>query len=149
MTTNNERVRFGNNKNTLYTIKEDETIYFGISRCNSDSPDIFNKKMGRLIARGRAALAQAEWNQTSNGSGPPFQLVADDKAGLRGAVSVTDVDQLLQYFSVIDEFAYDEFAGVNIKKRLVERRAGACSPEPGMSDGCCGRCAGHSVQLGQ
>ena len=104
-----ERTRYSkhpnksNRKNTLFTFREGDFIYFGISRCNLNAGDKFTKKQGYAVAKARAYKASEEFL-------PPnmaYTLTTHEN-GLRGVCQVKDVHKLLQYFENIDEFmAYD------------------------------------------
>lgn len=90
--TGNVRIRYskveesGNRKNTLVTIREGDTIYFGIAMCNLKK-DVFTKDMGIKIATGRAEAAKGE----------------SANSELRGAVNFNNIKDLLEYFDSIDE----------------------------------------------
>jgi hypothetical protein len=86
----------GKPKNTLYTIRKNDTIYFGISRCNAKH-DQFRKEAGKHIASERALLAVDEFaaDQVSD-----FTLYQN---GLRGVCPTEKVIEMLQYFDNIDE----------------------------------------------
>ena len=88
-------------KNTLYTIRVDNQVYFGISRCNTEQ-DQFSKAHGRYIASGRAELA------LEDGADSEDMLV--HVSGLRGVVAAEKVDKLLTYFKQIDEYLLPEYA---------------------------------------
>jgi hypothetical protein len=45
-------------KDTLFTFREGELIFFGIARCNLKVGDKFDREKGRLIAQKRALKAQ-------------------------------------------------------------------------------------------
>jgi hypothetical protein len=118
MNTNEVRmVRYGRvdgaPKNVLYTIRKGETIYFGISRCNT-SHDSFRKTNGKLIASERALLAEEEVseNQVSD-----FAL---HKSGLRGVCSKEKVVEMLKYFDFIDRIMFDRSAKGKKQRKKVE-----------------------------
>jgi hypothetical protein len=50
-------------KNTLLSFSQDGRIFFGIARCNLDSGDRFNRKIGRSIAAKRALAALRFWEE--------------------------------------------------------------------------------------
>jgi hypothetical protein len=85
----------GQPKNCLYTIRRDNTIYFGISRCKFDSGDRFIKDKGRFIASERAYLATDELDDNVSD-------LLTDVSGLRGAINRDNVVKLLQYFENVD-----------------------------------------------
>lgn len=74
----------GNPRATLATIRNGDTIYFGVSVCSPK--DHFNKKLGRLIAFNRAQKAQEE--QEEQGLNNRFW----------GLVPVESVEDLLDTF---------------------------------------------------
>lgn len=102
-----EKVRFGRiedtrePKNTLVTVRKDDQIYFGISRCRI-THDKFNKEEGLKLARLRANVAIAD---------PKGKWTIDDKdfrlhsSGLFGSVNINAVGELLDYFNNIDVIA--------------------------------------------
>lgn len=102
-----ERVRYGRvdntrlPKNTLVTIRRDDMIYFGISRCRLDA-DRFTKEDGKRLAKQRADIAASgvagAW--TIDGS---FYV---HKSEVFGQVAVEDISKLLDYFQNIDEISY-------------------------------------------
>ncbi len=99
-----ERVRYGRvadthlPKNTLVTIRKDDTVYFGISRCRL-SADRFTKEEGKRRAKQRADIAASNvagaW--TIDGS---FYV---HKSGVFGQVAADDIIKLLTYFRNVDE----------------------------------------------
>jgi len=91
-----ERVRYNRKpdsrlpRDTLVTFRSEDTVYFGISRCNPE--DRFTKEQGKTRARLRADIAsQGKWK------------VSDDcylhSSGLMGQVPVDKVVRLLNYFN--------------------------------------------------
>lgn len=86
----------GRPKNTLYTIRRGETIYFGISRCNPKF-DQFRKDAGKHIAAERAVLAVEEHEAT------PVSDFEPHERGLRGVCTRAAIVDLLQYFDHIDD----------------------------------------------
>ena len=93
-----------NRKNTLVTITDGETIFFGISRCNVTAGDKFLKAKGRGVARGRALKAQEEFPNSSQADGTIADLnFVTHSSGLRGFVQQDRVPELLEYFRNIDE----------------------------------------------
>ena len=104
---NNEKVRYGKDwnsqpKNTLYTIRKEGKIYFGVSRTNIIAGDRFNKQRGKQIAKGRAEFAIED----------PAELVQEEyelidgvymhNNGMRGFTPIDNVKSLLSYFDNID-----------------------------------------------
>lgn len=107
MSTRETMVRYGRlegtrtPKNTLVTLRQGDTVYFGISRCNNKAGDTFKKTMGTQIAESRARLAASEdrtnrLHVTDNGD------VNLHESGLRGSVDVANIRALLNYFSEVD-----------------------------------------------
>jgi hypothetical protein len=100
------RVRYGrvNNqpKNTLVTICDGETIYFGISRCRMNE-DRVNKEEGKRLALFRAEIAASNVAGAWAKDGTLFV----HKTGVFGNVKKDDVRKLLEYFDNIDEFAVE------------------------------------------
>lgn len=91
-------------KNTLFTIRNGNVIYFGISRCcmQHDHP---NKEIGKFIASERASLAKKEMSD----------VTVDDltihRGGFRGAVNTNKIIDLLRYFDDIDKVMYEQRGG--------------------------------------
>ena len=97
-----------NPKNTLVTVNDGQTVYFGIARCNLKL-DTFHKRVGRYIASERALLARDDtqeyrYNQLNDG---PIRL---HESGLRGSVPSSEVKQLVQYFREVDGYVLDQLA---------------------------------------
>lgn len=107
----NIRCRYGRDnghpKNTLVTCQEDDTIYFGVSRCNpnpspkSGKKDAFRKDIGRMIALGRMDKAREEGE---NGGYMQDGNIRRHFSGLRGYVKVNHIEDLLSYFEDIDYY---------------------------------------------
>jgi len=110
------RVRYGrlskNNrtpKNTLVTIREGDTVYFGISRCNRKM-DIFHKNIGTYIAKQRADLVREEVDSSSDYS---TYVPTNDidfvlhKSGLRGKVALSNIKEVVKFFRCVDEYCLD------------------------------------------
>lgn len=107
--TENTRIRYGrvndhSPKNTLVTVRDGDTVYFGISRCNMDAGDRFNKDTGKMIASRRAALAASESDRYNYLSGTNVQV---HDSGLRGRVPRESIVDLLRTFGSIDRVLYD------------------------------------------
>jgi hypothetical protein len=94
----------GKPKNTLYTIRKGESIYFGISRCNHKF-DQFRKDAGKHIAAERAVLAAEEHE------GLPVSDFEPHERGLRGVCTRSAIVELLQYFDHIDDILIDKLNG--------------------------------------
>ena len=121
MNKDTERVRYGrvntkNNvkapKNTLFTFRDGELIYFGIARCNNVF-DAFRKETGKLIAKNRAKTAASEFGV---GGVSENQLRASEidglelhRSGLRGVVNINEIKALLRYFNNIDDIMLPEY----------------------------------------
>lgn len=86
-------------KNTLVTYNNDESIFFGIARCN-DKLDIFNKNIGKRIARNRANLTLRDNTSTYINVPNTSILIYQDQ--LRGVVPALKVKELLHFFYNID-----------------------------------------------
>ena len=83
-------------KTTLVTFREEDTIYFGISRCNSNL-DTFSKFLGKRIAENRAVLAKSGTTFTQK-----IGTVSTHESGLRGSIDVSNIKDLINYFYDID-----------------------------------------------
>lgn len=102
---NNEMVRYGyslgnNNspqrKDALFTFRDGDLIFFGISRCNLKVGDKFDRELGKEIAKGRARKAHEFYVNGNNGRISPetYQFLALD----RGYCHVNKIKKLLAYF---------------------------------------------------
>lgn len=94
-------------KNTLVTVKDGDTLYFGIARCNRKL-DVFHRKVGSYIAEQRALLARDDtqeyrYDRLDNG----LEL---HESGLRGSVSLSNVRQLINHFEGVDQYVLDNLA---------------------------------------
>jgi len=82
----------------MVTIREGDTIYFGIARCRLNY-DRFDKGKGLDRARVRANVAKSnpagEWKVDGG-----FYL---HRSGLFGNVKIGEVPKLLEYFRNVDE----------------------------------------------
>lgn len=87
-------------KNTLYTIRHDDLIYFGIARCHSRL-DTFHKHLGTQIASDRCHLAVEEFLDTT------IEDFVVHHSGLRGVVRADSVPVLLEYFDNIDRISLE------------------------------------------
>ena len=100
----NRRVRYGRvegraPKNTLVTVREDNTIYFGIARCRTEA-DRFTKADGLKLANLRCEVARSNPDGHFSVDGS-FQL---HSSGLFGQVDVDDVTKLLSHFDSVDDW---------------------------------------------
>lgn len=104
MTRYSKHPNAANRKNTLVTIMEGDTIFFGISRCNMHAGDKFLKAKGKLVAKARAEKAFKEFAPLASvmAKQGEFELNAFSN-GLRGFVHHTHVPELLEYFRNIDK----------------------------------------------
>lgn len=87
-------------KNTLVTVKDGDTVYFGIARCNRDK-DTFNKKVGGYIAAQRAELVKEDTVANYDLLGGNVKL---HKSGLRGCVDYKNIKAVINYFKMVDEY---------------------------------------------
>jgi hypothetical protein len=97
------RVRYGRTndkqpKNTLVTVRVEDTLFFGIARCriSDDRPD---KYVGKDLAALRCEVAADEPWKTDTHDGT-FHL---HRSGMLGCVNVDEKEKLLSYFRNIDE----------------------------------------------
>lgn len=107
--TENIRIRYGRvdgktPKNTLVTVRDGDTVYFGISRCNTSAGDVFHKELGKYIATRRAALAVNESDKYGYLVGTNVQM---HRSGLRGRVPRENIVDLLNTFGNIDVMLRD------------------------------------------
>lgn len=96
-------------KNTLVTVQDGDTVYFGISRCNRKL-DTFHKNIGTYIATKRMKLVNNDdendidmWKYDQIDNSELFV----HSSNLRGWVPVEDVKLLIRYFRVVDEHCLD------------------------------------------
>lgn len=106
-----------NRKNTLVTIRDGDTIFFGISRCNVSAGDKFSKAKGQMVAKARAEKARQEFgaigavvnaaraSQQADGFVAGSGHLSTHFSGLRGFIRADSVPELLQYFRNIDKIA--------------------------------------------
>jgi len=86
-------------KNTLATICDGDTIYFGIARCNRKL-DTFRREVGTHIASKRAELAkEGSCNDVITTVEADLQV---HSSKMRGFISVDRVKELVIYFNDID-----------------------------------------------
>ena len=94
-----ERVRYNRKpdsrlpRDTLVTFRSEDTVYFGISRCNPE--DRFTKEQGKTRARLRANVA----SQNCAGNWKINDGCHLHSSGLMGKVPVDKVVRLLNYFN--------------------------------------------------
>jgi len=103
------RVRYGRledrkPKNTLVTVREDNTVHFGIARCNVQL-DRFHRKIGTYIAEQRAELARTEIAAERYKTLGRIRL---HESGLRGSVPLSEVKTLVKYFRDVDQYCLDQ-----------------------------------------
>lgn len=99
-----EKVRFGktkagHRKNTLVTVRVNDDIYFGISRCriSGSNTDKFDKDEGLKLARLRASNAidnsKCEFDADKG--------LSLHRSGMFGRVDISSVKSLINYFKTI------------------------------------------------
>jgi len=120
--TENAMVRYGRvdnrtPKNTLVTVRDGDTVYFGISRCNTDAGDTFKKDTGKMIASRRAALAASESEGYGYMVGTNVQV---HDSGLRGRVPRENIVELLRTFGNIDSVLLDRAVASRTSSEHVE-----------------------------
>lgn len=102
----NTRFRHGRNRRgelcgTLVTVREGDTIYFGIAKCNLKC-DSFSKADGRERAIDKAYIAYDNRDKFRN------PIVKDGltlhKSGLLGKCNVDNIPALLDYFRDASNF---------------------------------------------
>jgi hypothetical protein len=98
-------VRYGvlNNdrKDTLYTFRAGEHIFFGIARCNLKAGDKFDRELGKKIAMNRALKAK-ELVDSGQASVTEAGKLDDVTWNVSyGCVPVGDVKSLLNYFHTL------------------------------------------------
>ena len=93
-----------NIKNTLVTNRIGNFIFFGISRCNKDKGDAFNKQRGVMIAEQRALLAEEDTELEQI----PETNIQVQHSWLRGKVHRDNVVQLLAVFDNIDGILFNK-----------------------------------------
>jgi len=104
-------------KNTLVTLRRDETVYFGIARCNRIAGDTFKRQGpsgGSTIAQVRLQLALED---------NPASLVNRGNVwihpkGLRGQVNVANVKELIEFFNNVDTWCYNRGVASHRTPRL-------------------------------
>lgn len=100
----NFRVRYGRvgnqPKNTLVTVRQGDTVFFGIARCRLNA-DTAVKDEGKRLAAFRANIAASNVAGAWDKDGSLFV----HKSGVFGQVAVTDIKKLLEYFDNIEEIS--------------------------------------------
>lgn len=98
-------VRYGvlknDRKDTLYTFRSGENIFFGIARCNLKAGDKFDRELGTKIAMNRALKAKA---LVDSGEASPSEAGKLDEVTWNvayGCIPVSDVKSLLKYFHTL------------------------------------------------
>jgi hypothetical protein len=94
-------VRYGklnsDRKDTLFTFRSEDKIFFGIARCNVKVGDVFDKELGRKIAQNRALKAQEVFK--SGNVALESGNIEDMKEFIPyGGIPVADIKSLLNYF---------------------------------------------------
>jgi hypothetical protein len=90
-------------KNTLVTLRDGDTIYFGIARCRL-TMDMATKEEGKRWASYRALQAATDKNLLADKNiGEMDGTLLVHRDGLLGKVHVESVEKLLNYFDNIDE----------------------------------------------
>jgi len=112
------RVRYGRldnrkPKNTLVTVRDNDTVYFGIARCNVQL-DTFHKNIGTYIAEQRARLARDD-TQVYRYNTLDGTSVKLHESGLRGSVPVSEVKEVVRYFRDVDQYCLDNLTPRNVK----------------------------------
>lgn len=97
------RIENGWPKNTLVTVRKEDRVYFGISRCllSEDRP---KKSEGREEAKRKLqkALSEADDDWRQDGS------LLIHSTGHFGVVSADEVPRLLEYFRNVDKICKEE-----------------------------------------
>ncbi len=86
-------------KNTLFTTRDGNLIFYGISECNLKIGDKYNKELGKKIAIGRAIEAKRLFEEEV----PVNFNDGDAKANRMGVIAEHNIKELLYYF---DNLAY-------------------------------------------
>ena len=90
--------RSGQRRSTLVTLRNDDKIFFGISRCHSKL-DKWDKQEGLRRARLRAQIATQMVARSASDNG-----LTTYGSGLLGYCDVADVKNLIKYFREITDF---------------------------------------------
>jgi len=98
-----EMFRYGtaanSGKNTLFTIRDGNLIFYGISECNLKIGDKYDKALGKKIAIGRAIEAKRLFEDNT----PVTFDDGGDKANRMGVISTDYIRALLDYFDGLAE----------------------------------------------
>ncbi len=86
-------------KNTLLSFVQNGRIFFGIARCNLDSGDQFNRKIGRSIASKRALVALQDWNEGNFSTG---DFITSGNF-LRGHCPLEKAKRMVKNFKWVDD----------------------------------------------
>lgn len=88
-------------KDTLFTFREGELVFFGIARCNLRVGDKFDRELGKKIAQGRALKAQSlvASGKEAPTEGQNLDGVQDNVS--YGCIPVSQVKSLLNYFHTL------------------------------------------------
>ena len=98
----NVRIRYSaDHKNTLVTIKEGDSVFWGMSRSNAPSGEVFKKSTGRFIAYGRALKARHQDKSVAEQKEFSFFL---HESGLRGYCDSSTLNLLFDHFDNIAQF---------------------------------------------
>jgi hypothetical protein len=88
-------------KNTLLSFVQNGRIFFGIARCNLDSGDRFNRKIGRSIACKRALAALRFWEEEA-----AVRLRRDlniSRNFLFGSCPPEKAKEMVRHFKLVDD----------------------------------------------
>ena len=88
--------RHGHRRSTLVTVRRDDYVFFGISKCRED--DKWDRKEGLSLAKDQLITA------LSGPSIEPAGGVTLHHSKLAGICPVDDVIDLLKYFETVNEF---------------------------------------------
>ena len=89
-------------KNTMCTLRDNDTIYFGIARCHFPL-DTMDKNHGKALAQLRINCAIAAKDVERPNSWRVDGTLKVNSGGMFGQVNVTEITKLLQYFENLDE----------------------------------------------
>jgi len=111
-----KRVRYGRlenrrPKNTLVTVRQDDTVYFGIARCNVNL-DTFHRKIGTYIAEQRALMARDDTQAFRYSEVGGLVL---HESGLRGSVAVDNVKDAVEHFRGVDAYCLEQLAPIDVE----------------------------------
>jgi hypothetical protein len=101
----NERIRYAKDlkgkKAVLFTRLVDDTVYFGIARCNREAGDKFDRDLGVNLARTRAVEVEKDRVVLGIDDEGPYYNLYTSEDGLSGECDVEDVLDLLDYFYTV------------------------------------------------